>query len=196
MTTPLHDSATVRELLFGETLVEPTEALAKSLREHGTVKARVTGLPGLTSAVEQKVATEASALLSLNLGDMVVAGWKRSEALRDAARRTRNSPPTTEEIVKLVTHRIDANYPVTIEMLVDGKLAGTIDVKLTVGFDLAAVLAVVCQARLTAVRSGTCTVTGILTIEQGVVAQGKRGFDLPGAIQLRQGLALLDAAVA
>jgi hypothetical protein len=132
----------------------------------------------------------------VNLTDLVVAGWKRYEALREAARRTENAPPTTEEIVALATHRIEANYPVTIEMLVDARSVGTIDVKMNVGFDVAGVLAVVRQARLTAVRSGTCTVTGKLTIEGAVVAQGKRGLDLPGAVQLRRGLALLEPAAA
>jgi hypothetical protein len=193
-TAGLHESATVRDLLFGGVLVEPTETLAKSLHEHGVVKARVNGLPGLAAAVEQKVATEASALLSFNLADLAVEGWKRYEALRDAARRTQDAPHTTEEIVALVAHRIETNHPVTIEMLVDGKPVGTIDVRLNIAFDMAGILAVVRQARLTAVRSGTCTVTGTLAIEQAVVTQGKRGFDLPGAIQLRQGVALLEPA--
>jgi hypothetical protein len=194
-TATLHESATVRDLLFG-VLVDPTDALAKSLHEQGMVKSRVTGVPGLAAAVEQKVATEASALLLLNLADLVVDGWKRYEALREAARRTRDAPTTTEEIVALVTHRIEANYPLTIEMSVDGKTVGTIDVKLNIAFDLAGVLAVVRQARLTAVRCGTCTATGTLAMEQAVVAQGKRGFDLPGTIQLRQGVALLEIAAA
>jgi Protein of unknown function (DUF2510) len=190
----LIEAATVQELLFGGELAEPIDALAESLREHGTVKSLVNGFPGLTAAVEREVATEASALLSLNLLDLAVAGWQRYEALMGAARRTQDAPTTTEEIVALVTHRIESSHPVTVEVLVDGESIGTIEVKLNVAFDLAGVLAVVRQARLTAVRSGTCTVTGTLAMERTVVAQGQRGLDLPGAVQLRQGVALLEPA--
>ena len=52
MTAPdLNETATVRDLLFGGVPGAPTDALAESLREHGTVKALVPGLPGLTAAV-------------------------------------------------------------------------------------------------------------------------------------------------
>jgi hypothetical protein len=193
-TAALPESATVRDLLFGGVLGDPTDALAKSLREHGTVKSLVNGLSALTAAVEQKVASEANALLSFNLADLAVTGWKRYEALIDAARRTQYAPPTTEEIVALVTHRIESSQKLAVELLVDGKSVGTVDVELKVAFDLAGVLAVVRQARLTAVRSGTCTATATLAMEKTVVAQGRRGLDLPGAVQLRQGVALLEPA--
>ena len=188
----LTEAATLRELLFGAEVAEPIDALAESLREHGTVKSLVNGFPGLTAAVEREVATEASALLSLNLLDLAVAGWQRYEALMEAARRTQDAPTTTEEIVALVTHRIESSQPLTIEVLVDGESVGTIEVKLDVAFELAGVLAVVRQARLTAVRSGTCTVTGTLAMQRTVVAHGQRGLDLPGAVQLRRGVGLLE----
>ena len=89
MTTPaLNETAPVRDLLFGGMALEPTDALAESLRELGTVNTLVTGFRGLTAVVEREVATEASGLLSLNLLDLAVAGWKRYGALTKAARRT------------------------------------------------------------------------------------------------------------
>jgi hypothetical protein len=195
-TVALPESATVRDLLFDGVLGDPTDPLANSLHEHGTVKPLVNAFPGLTAAVEQKVASEANALLSIKLVDLAVAGWKRYEALREAAHRTQDAPPTTEEIVALVTHQIESSQKLTVDVLLDGKPVGTVDVVLKVAFDLAGVLAVVSRARLTAVRTGTCTVTGTLSMEGSVVAEGKRGFDLPGAIRLRQGIALLAPVVA
>jgi hypothetical protein len=194
MTTPaLNENATVRDLLFGGMALEPTDALAESLREHGTVKTLVTGFPGLTAVVEREVATAASGLLSMNVLDLAVAGWKRYEALTKAARRTRDAP-TTEEIVALATHRIESSHHPTIELFIDGKSVGTIEVELRVAFDIAGVLAVVRQARLTAIRSGNCTATGTLAIEQTVVAQRQRRLDLPGAVRLHNGVALLEPA--
>lgn len=192
-TAALNETATVRDLLFGAMALEPTDALAESLREHGTVKALVTGFPGLTAVVEREVATEASGLLSLNLLDLAVAGWKRYEALTKAARRTRDAP-TTEEIVALATHRIESSHHPTIELFIDGKSVGTIKVELSVAFDIAGVLAVVRQGRLTAIRCGNCTVIGTLAIEKTVAAQRQRRFDLPGAVRLHDGVVLLEAA--
>jgi hypothetical protein len=192
-TAALNDTATVRDLLFGGVPIEPTDALAESLREHGTVKALVTGFPGLTAVVEREVATETDGLLSPNLLDLAVAGWNRYEALREAARRTRDAP-TTEEVVALATHRIEYNHHPSVELFIDGKSVGTIEVGLAVAFDMAGVLAVVRQARLTEIRSGKCTVTATLAIERAVVAKQQRKFDLPGAVRLRHGVALLAPA--
>jgi hypothetical protein len=191
-----NEMATVRDLLFGGVRVEPTDVLAESLREHGTVETLITGFTGLTAAagraIEHEVATVAGDLLSLNLLDLAVAGWNRYEALTDAARRTRDAP-TTEEVVALVTHRIESSHNPTVELFIDGKSVGTIEVELDVAFDMAGVVAVVRQARLTAIRSGNCTVSGTLAIERTVVAHRQRQFDLPGAVRLHHGVALLPA---
>jgi hypothetical protein len=77
-TAALNETATVRDLLFGGVSVEPTDALAESLREHGTVETLVTGSTGLTAAagraVEHEVATVVDDLLSPNLLDLAAAG--------------------------------------------------------------------------------------------------------------------------
>jgi hypothetical protein len=193
-TAALNETASVRDLLFGGVSVEPTDALAESLREHGTVETLITGVPGLTAAadraVERELATLADDVLSPNLFDLAGTGWNRYEALRDAARRTRDVP-TAEEVVALATHRIESSHRPTVELLIDGKSVGTIEVELHVAFEMAGVVAVVRQARLTAIRSGNCTVTGTLAIAGAVVARQRRQFDLPGAVRLHHGVALL-----
>jgi len=195
-TATLNDTATLRDLLFGGGSVEPTDALAESLRQRGTVQAVVTGFPGLTAVAEREVATAADGLLSLNLFDLVVAGWNRYQELRQAARRTLEAPRTeeTEEIVALAKHRIEYSYSPTVELFIDGKSVATIEVELNVTFDMAGVLAVIRQARLTEIRSGDCTVTGTLAIQRAVVAEREHPFNLPGAVRLRHGVALLDPA--
>lgn len=189
----LNETATVRDLLFAAGLVEPTDAVAESLHEQGTVGSLVTGFPGLRAAVEREVATEANGLLSLNLLDLAVAGWNRYDELRKAALRTRDAP-TAEELVALVTHRIESNHRPTVEVFVNGNSTGTVEMELDVAFEMAGVVAVVRQGRLMAIRSGNCTVTGKLAIERAVVAQRHHRFDLPGAVQLRHGVPLLEPA--
>jgi len=43
-------------------------------------------------------------------------------------------------------------------------------------------------------RSGTCTVTGSLAIQQNSITEGQRQLDLPGLVRLRHGVSLLESA--
>lgn len=191
MTTPaLSEAATLRDLFFGGMPGDPTDELATSLRDRGTVRNLVPGLPALTAVAEREVAKATDSFLSMNLADLAAAGWKRYEALLQAARRTRTAP-TTEEIVALATHRINSSHHPTIDVFIDGKSVATIEVAINVAFNMAGVLAVVRQARLVAIKSGNCTVSGNLAVQGVAVAQKQREFDLPGAVRLRSGIALL-----
>jgi hypothetical protein len=189
MTAPLNETATLRDLLFGDAPGTPIDAVTESLREHGTVRALTSGLPGL-AAVEREVANAMDGLLSLNLVDLAAAGWTKYDALRHAAKRTRDAPKT-EEVVALATHKIESTHQPSVELNVDGTSIGTIEMTLEINFTMAAVLAVVRQARLTAIKSGNCTVAGSLTVAGFEVAKKQRKFDLPGAVRLRHGIALL-----
>jgi hypothetical protein len=188
---PLDETASVRDLLFGGGAVKPTDTLAKSLHEHGTVKPFVTRVPGLAAVLEREVATEVDGVLSQDLLDLVSAGWSRYQKLAEAARRTRDAPDT-EEVVAMATHQIESSHHPTVELFIDGKSVGTIEVKLDVTFDIAEVLAVVREGRLTEIRSGNCKVTGTLAVEGIVMAERSRKFDLPGALRLRHGVALVE----
>jgi hypothetical protein len=189
-TAVLDDAATVRDLLFGTEPRGPAEALTGVLHEHGTLSGLIPGPPGLTDAIEREVAAATAGLLSLNLADVAATGWKKYEALRQAALRTRDAP-ATEELVALATHRIESSHHPAVEVYIDGRSIATIRIELAITFSVAGVLAVVRQARLTAIRSGTCTVTGSLSIQQLVVTKRQRMFDLPGAVRLRHGVPLL-----
>lgn len=193
MTTPaLSEAATLRDLFFGGMPRDPTDELAKSFQEPGTVRNLIPGLPALTAVAEREVAKATDGLLSMNLADLVAAGWKRYEALRQAARRTRTAP-TTEEIVAMATHRVESSHHPTIDVYIDGKSVANIEVAINVAFNMLGVLAVVRQARLVAIKSGNCTVSGNLAIQGITAAQKQLRFDLPGAVRLRSGIALLAA---
>ena len=189
MTAPLNETATLRDLLFADAPGTPIDAVTESLREHGTVRALTPGVP--VAAVEREVASAMDGLLSLNLVDLAAAGWKKYDALRDAAKRTRDAP-NTAEVVALATHKIESTHHPTVELHDDGTSIGTIEMTLEITFTMAAVLAVVKQARLTAIKSGNCAVAGSLTVAGFEVAKKQRKFDLPGAVRLRHGIALLE----
>ena len=90
-TSQLNETATARDLLFGGQSLEPTDALARALHERGALKTPVARYPGVRSLAECEVAREADRLLSTDVFDLLIAGWKKYDALTDAARRTRDA---------------------------------------------------------------------------------------------------------
>lgn len=190
MTEALNETATVRELFFSGVPGGPRDALAESLRESGTLAPLVPGVPGLTAVVNREVAAATDGLLSLNLADVAAAGWKRFDALRQAAHRTREAPET-EEIVTVASHKIECNQRPTVELFIDGKSIASIQIELQIAMSIAGGLAVVRQARLMEFRSASCTVSGSLAVQQAVIKKRQHQFDLPGAIRLRNGVPLL-----
>jgi Protein of unknown function (DUF2510) len=195
MTTALNDTATGRELFFGGMPVDPTDALAQSLHQHGSVKSLLSGCLGLAPIAEREVASQADSLLSMDLFDLIAEGWKKYTALVEAARRTR-AAPATKETVDLATHRIEYGHHPAVEVFIDGKSAGTLKIDLTVAFTMAAIVAVVSAGRLMEIQTGNCTVSGTLAMKGIVVAERQRKFDLPGAVRLRRGVALLEPSPA
>lgn len=191
-TTALGASATARDLLFGTALVGSTEALTDSLRRSGTVDAHVRCPVGLNAVVEHELASKTDELLSANLADVVITGWKRYDALRQAARRT-HAAPTTEEIVALAAHTVQSSHRPAIEVFIDGASVATINVELKIVVAIDGALAVVRQGWLTGLRTGTFTVRASLAVQQKVFAERQWPFDLPGAVQLRHGVPLLSA---
>src|ERR1700753_3624392 len=163
MTTPLlNETATPRGLLFG----------GQSL------------YAGVLSLAEHEVAREADKLLSLDLFDLLIAGWKQYDALIDAARRTRDKPGT-EEKVELATHQIKSSQPSKVEVFINGKSAGTLEVELSIAFKIVALRGVVSEARLIAIETGRCTVTGAIAVDGNELVERHRAFDLPGTVRMR-----------
>ncbi|WP_371495957.1 hypothetical protein OG871_09675 [Kitasatospora sp. NBC_00374] len=196
-TDTLHRPTTVRELLLGAEPAGATDALAEALHEHGAVQDVLAGTSRLTApvthAVERELASVVDGFLALDLLDLAAGGWRRHAALREAARRTRNAPDS-EEVVALANHRIVSGHSPHVDVLVDGARLGTVQFDLRVVFDLEALVAVVRQARLTALRSGRCLVTGRLAAQQIVLAQRQGRLELPGAVELHRGIRLLPEA--
>lgn len=190
MTETLNGTATVRELFFSGVPGGPRDALAESLCERGTLAPLVPGVPGLTAVVNREVAAATDGLLSLNLADVAAAGWRKFDALWQAAHRTRESPDT-EEIVTLASHKMECSQRPTVELFIDGKSIATIQIELQIAMNIAGGLAVVRQAHLMEFRTASCTVSGSLAMQQTLIKKRQRQFDLPGAIRLREGVALL-----
>ena len=76
-------------------------------------------------------------------------------------------------------------------MLLDGSRMATVQLGVSVVFDISAVVAGIRAGRLAALHSGRCLVTVTLTVQDTEVMTRQARLDLPGVIPLGQGIRLL-----
>jgi hypothetical protein len=179
----------VRVFLLGaDEGADTAEVLARSLRECDVNQSAIQGLSGLSTsalqAVNREVATVTNGLLGLDLGDVLLSGWRKYTDLTKAAERTLMSPGS-EEVVVLATHRVISTHHPSIDLLIDGAKVRTFVFELKVEFDLNGVVAVVRQGDLFALRCGECVVTATLTLEKTSLKLSRKGrIDLALIVQL------------
>jgi len=191
VTTPLNDTATVRELFFDGGPGEPVDILTQLMREHDTN----IGLfpPGLVDGARHELAKATTGFMSANLADVAAAGWKKYAALKKAARSTRDDRDATE-LVSLTTHKITSSHHPSIDMSLDGKRLATVEIALEATLTIVGAIAVVQHARLMEIQAGNCTASGALSIQGIEMIKRQRKFDLRGAFRLGQGVPLLDTS--
>jgi hypothetical protein len=180
------------DLLCGTTEASPETAadhvLAPALRHDPRVLA---GIPSaLRPAATAAVALTVTGLLGFSLVELVVDGWREHHDLTAAARRTRARPGTTE-LVQLATHQITVTRQPNIDIFVNNHVVTTVELELTVIFDISALIAGVHGGRLTALHSGRCDITGTLAIQGTEILTRQGRIELPGAISLHEGIRLL-----
>jgi hypothetical protein len=144
-------------------------------------------------AAAREITTAAAGLLDTNLIDMLAAGWREYRDLTSAARHTLAEPGSTE-LVQLVTHQVSTSQRPYVTVLVDGRRVATVQLGLSVVFDVSALLAKVCAGRLAAIHSGSCDITATLAIDDIEVASKRARLELPGEIALRGAIRLLPAS--
>jgi hypothetical protein len=151
-------------------------------------------LPQLTrdAAIRETRATLAR-LLDVDLIGVLVSAWRTHHDLTSAARRTLAVPGSTE-LVPLAEHQITSATHPYITVSVDGNHVATIQLDLSLLFDVKALLAGIRDGRLVALHSGHCDVTATLAIDQAEVISKHTRLELPGVIPLNRGIRLLGAA--
>jgi hypothetical protein len=150
------------------------------------------GLPHATrEAAIREVAAATAGLLNVNLIDVLMAGWRKYQTLTSVARTTLAAPNSTE-LVQLTTHRITQAQQPYVSVLVDGHRVATVNLQLSVVFDVSALLAGIRAGRLVAVHSGHCDITATLALEGAEVATRRARLELPGVLALGEGIRLLS----
>ena len=172
---------TVSALLFGEDQ-DTEQALAQALHEHGVLGSMGTALElaseaGREAAADQ-VAVVAHGLLDLDLGGLVVAGWRKQGQLAAAAERTAANPGSSE-VVELATHRVSSTHHPFVELLVNDAHVATVTFDLDIEFVVKALVVTVRDGHVVSLHTGACDVAATLAAEGIQLASRRAHFELP-----------------
>jgi hypothetical protein len=187
---PGAENPTALSLLFAQ---DPSEAdIEERLTGSASLTIHVDGIePALRHAAERQVAAAVVEVLHLDLIDVLVSGWRKYEDLTAAARRTLGAPGSTE-VVQLADHRVTCSEAPFVTVDLDGATVATVHLDLSLVFDVSVLTGSVRAGKLVALQSGRCDITGTLAAEDVQVAEGHQEVDLRLAVQLGDGLTLLD----
>ena len=94
-------------------------------------------------------------LQRLDLMSLVIEGWRSYTKLIDAARQSRATPDQPQKVV-VSNHQITSTHHPTIEVIINETQRYTARLTVTITFDLRLVRAIVQNAELIAVESGSC----------------------------------------
>jgi hypothetical protein len=195
MTTPGPDGAlTAADLLFGSN-EKAQEALTRHVMADGRAFARsLVHLPRVTrEAAVREAAVAAAGLLKVDLIEVLVSGWREHHDIFSAARRTLDTPGS-KELVGLAPHRIRTMQQPAVGILLDGKRVHTLQLGLSIFFEITGLVAGISHGRLAAVHAGRGHVGVALTIHEIEVLTKRTHLELPGHTGLRQGFRLLPAS--
>jgi hypothetical protein len=144
------------------------------------------------TAVLGQVGSAAAGLLELDLAAILGLAWGKYAALRRAAEETA-ADWDTEQLVGLANHRVSFAHEPSVQVHVGDLPVAEIALRLELELRIKGLLAVVRGGRLTAIRTGRCEVGGTLTVAGRQVAERQISVELPRALRLGKGIALLDA---
>ncbi len=194
MTTAAQEGGlTAADLLFGSQ-DKAQEALARHVMADGRAFARsLVHLPRVTrEAAVREAAVAASGLLKVDLIEVLVAGWRENRDIFTAARRTLEMPGSSE-LVGLAPHRIRTVQQPAVGILIDGKRVHTLQLGLSIFFEVTGLVAGISHGRLSAVHAGRGHVGVALTIHEIEVLTKRSHLELPGHAGLKRGFRLLPA---
>ena len=172
---------TVSTFLFGEDQ-DTEQALAHALHDHGVLGSMGTTLELVSEAGREaagnQVAVVAHGLLDLDLGDLVIAGWRKQGQLAAAAERTAANPGSSE-VVELATHRVSSAHHPFVELLVNDAHVATVTFDLDIEFVVKALVVTVRDGHVVSLHTGACDVAATLATEDIQLASRQAHFELP-----------------
>src|SRR5580700_2911373 len=192
MTTSGPDGViTAADLLFGST-ENAHEAMTRHVMSAGRTMARAfERLPRVTrEAAVREAAVAAVGLLKMDLMEVLVSGWREHRDIFGAARRTLDMPGS-KELVGLAPHRITTVQQPAVGILVDGHRVHTLQLGLSIFFEVTGLVAGISHGRLGGLHAGRGEVGVALTIHEIEILTKRAHLELPGMLALRTGFRLL-----
>ena len=184
---------TAADLLFGSSAHAPEE-LARRIVSVGrgqNLGRVLKHLPRVTQeAAIREAALAAAVLLKVDLVDVLVAGWREHRDIYSAARRTL-ATPGSKELVGLAPHRISTVQQPAVSILLDGHRVHTLQLGLSIIFEVTGLVAGVSRGRLAGLHAGRGEVGVALTVHKIEILAKRAHLELPGMVALRTGLRLL-----
>jgi hypothetical protein len=186
---------TALDLLFGPDDGHGALAVQIAAADPGGNLARaLEDLPEVTrAAAAGEAAAAAAGLLDTDLIGLLVAGWRVHQDLTAAASRTLAAAGSVE-LVDVATHQVTVTQQPAVSVLVDGRRVATLQLGLSVVFDVSVLVAGISAGRLVALHSGRCDITATLSIQGADVVTRQARLELPGAVPLSPGIRLLPAS--
>jgi len=186
----------VRAILFGD--APATDVVSGTPGWNAVVDGLGAALSAVSAAGRQLAVRELGSALAglsnLDVGELLVAGWRKHGILAEAARATR-ADAAASEVVQLATHRISAAHRPYVEIVVNGATIATVGFELGLTLDVDAVLATVRHGRIAAVHGGRLTVTVALTAAGRDIVARSATLDPAFTLNLGDGIALLPEDV-
>jgi hypothetical protein len=159
---------TARTFLFASESEDQTIALRRTFVDHGATSAFAREFNYLSDAAHQAVGdalcSATGSLLEVDLGDLVVAGWRIHQHLVNAAQETLRVPGK-EEVVQLGSHQITSTHHPTVDVLVDGVRVHTFRFRLTIVIDVEIAAVIVRAGEIVGLKAGDTLITGTFTLE-------------------------------
>ena len=172
---------TASTFLFGEDQ-DTGQALAHALAEEGVLGSRDAAMRLVTQtirkAAEEEVAVVADGLLGLDLGDLVVAGWRKHGKLTAAAEHTAANPGSSV-LVELATHRISSVHRPYVELLLNEQHLTNVNFELEIELVVTALAVTVRDGHVVSLHAGNCDVSATLAAEGIRLASRQGRYELP-----------------
>jgi hypothetical protein len=187
-------SLSVKAVLFGDT--DAAAALNKSRGWSGVIHGLGAVLgslaPNGAAVVQRELASSLASLLTLDVGDLLVAGWRTHRGLAAAAQAT-VAAPGSSEVVQLAAHRITTAHRPYLDVMLNGAHVATVHCELSLLFDVDVATGTVRDGRLVDLQCGRCVVTAGLLCEGHELASRHVTIDPAVTVRLGQGVPLARA---
>jgi hypothetical protein len=188
-------SLSVNAVLFGES--DAAASLSRSRGWSGVIRGiggAVAALsPGSAAVVQRELSSSLVSLLTMDVGDLLVSGWRTHRGLTAAAEATAAAPGSSE-VVQMAAHRITTAHRPYLEVSLNGNRVATVHCELSLVFDLDVATGTVREGRLVDIQCGRCLVTGGLSCEGHELASRQVTIDPAVTVRLGSGIPLRHGA--